>query len=238
MRLCGRLVEVAGLTDGERRAMVELMERHYQGVDRAVFEADLAEKRWVIQVVDAATGELGGFSTQMVLEATVDGRPVKALFSGDTIVDRERWGERALVQAGGRLAMSLVERWGDAELYWFLISQGYKTYRFLPVFFQEFYPRYDAATPERLRRVIDALAGEKFPQEYDPAAGIVRASAKTYRLREGVADVTPERLRDPHVRFFVERNPGHALGDELCCIAPLSRENFTDTARRVLESSR
>ena len=49
-----------------------------------------------------------------------------------------------------------------------------------------------------------------------------------------VADVTPERLRDPHVAFFVRRNPGHARGDELCCLAPLTRANFTPAAYRVI----
>jgi len=36
------------------------------------------------------------------------------------------------------------------------------------------------------------------------------------------------------VRFFVERNPGHACGDELCCLAPLTRANFTPAAHRVI----
>jgi hypothetical protein len=36
------------------------------------------------------------------------------------------------------------------------------------------------------------------------------------------------------VRFFIERNPGHARGDELCCLAPLTRENFTRAAYRTI----
>ena len=46
--------------------------------------------------------------------------------------------------------------------------------------------------------------------------------------------MTSSRLRDPHVRYFAELNPGHARGDELCCIAPLTRENFTLAAQRVI----
>lgn len=210
------------------------MDRHYSNVVPASFEADLAEKRWVIQITDQATGALCGFSTQVVLDVSFQNRRIKALFSGDTIVDRDYWGDKALLQVGGRLALSLVAENPQDEWYWFLISQGYKTYRFLPVFFREFYPRFDAPTPDAIRQVIDALAMHKFPDQYDPAAGVVRSNPNHYRLREGVADVTPERCRDPHVRFFVDRNPGHAAGDELCCIAPLTRENFTDAAYRVL----
>ncbi len=123
----------------------------------------------------------------------------------------------------GRLALSLVKAHPGAELYWFLISQGYKTYRFLPVFFHEFYPGFLAPTPERAQRAIDALALARYPHAYDRQAGVIRAGARQYRLQEGLADVTPARLRDDHVRFFQTRNPGHERGDELCCLAPLSR---------------
>jgi hypothetical protein len=168
----------------------------------------------------------------MVLDAFVDGRPIKALFSGDTIVDRHHWGDRALPQTGGRLALKLADEWPEAELYWFLISQSFRTYRFLPVFFREFYPRCDTPTPAAMRHVIDALAEKKLGAQYDPAAGVVRL--QSYKLRPGMAEATPKRCEDPHVRFFIERNPGHVAGEELCCIARLSRENFTAAALRVL----
>jgi hypothetical protein len=234
MKLIGRLVHAVDLTPQDRDTMFGLMDRHYAQVYRAAFEADLDEKRWVIQVVDPDTETICGFSTQMLLEVDVDGRPIKALFSGDTIVAREHWGDNALAHVWGRLALSLMDALGESDLYWFLISKGYKTYRFLPVFFREFYPRYDTPTPVWIRDVIDVLGRARYPEWYDPAAGIIRAGPGKDRLREGIADITPERLRDPHVRFFVERNPGHSQGEELCCLAPLSRKNFTTAAHRVL----
>jgi hypothetical protein len=121
-----------------------------------------------------------------------------------------------------------------AELYWFLISKGYKTYRFLPVFFKEFYPRREVSVPARAQAVLDALARSRYPDDYDAGAGIIRAGPWQYRLREGLAEVTPERLRDADVSFFVARNPGHRHGDELCCLAPLTRANFTAQAHRVI----
>ncbi|MEX0678898.1 MAG: hypothetical protein WD063_17620 [Pirellulales bacterium] len=234
MSLLGRLVPVADLSPQARGQMLDLMHRHYANVDANAFAADLAEKQWAVCVRHPETKQLCGFSTQMLLDAVVEDRPVKALFSGDTIVDRQYWGDQALTRASGRFALSLIDEYPEAELYWFLIAQGYKTYRFLPVFFHEFYPRHDAVTPPHARRVIDALARHKYPEGYDSAAGVIRASVKQYRLREGIADITPERLRDPHVRYFAERNPGHTRGDELCCLAPLAQSNFTPAAYRVI----
>src|SRR5262249_26242236 len=153
----------------------------------------------------------------------VAGRPVKALFSGDTIVDRDHWGDNALAHVWGCLALSLIDDHAGAELYWFLISKGYRTYRFLPLFFHEFYPRHDAPTPAEVKAVLDGLGRHKYPATYDAAAGVVRADRFKDRLRPGLAELTPQRLRDPHVRFFAERNPGHVHGEELCCLAPLTR---------------
>jgi hypothetical protein len=234
MKPTGQLVRTADIPASQREEMFALMESYYEYADRATFDADLEEKEWVIQVLDERTNRLLGFSTQMLLRLDVDGRPVRALFSGDTIIDRDARGQRSLFQVSGWFVRFLMSAYPDDELYWFLISKGYKTYRFLPLFFHEFYPRYDAPTPPRPAAVIDALAGYKFPAGYDRAAGIVRAGPLGCRLRPGVADITPDRFTDPHIQFFAERNPRHAFGDELCCIAPLTLANFTAAAYRAM----
>jgi hypothetical protein len=236
MKLQGLLLPVSALTRRQRQAMFKLMDRYYENMNPDTFAVDLDEKQWVILVRDPHTQELCGFSTQMLLEATVAGRPLTALFSGDTIIARERWGDQSLLHVWGRLALSLIDRHGDSSLYWFLISKGYKTYRLLPLFFHEFYPRVAEPTPAWARQTIDALARSKYPAAYDAHDGLVRAGARQDRLRPGIAEITPERQRDQHVRFFLERNPGHGQGDELCCIAPLTRANFTAAARRVIGS--
>ena len=234
MRLSARLTATADVSAAQRDAMFALMQQHYVNVQRDVFDADLAEKPWLILVSDPANGDLCGFSTQMLLDADAEGRPIKALFSGDTIIDRKHWGDQALAHAWGRFALSLIDAHPDVELYWFLISKGYKTYRFMPLFFHEFYPRHDTPTPSWARTVIDALGHSRYPDDYDAQAGVIRAGPWQYRLREGLADVTPERLRDGHVRFFHTANPHHQRGDELCCLAPLTRDNFTPMAYRVI----
>ena len=178
-KLIGQLVEVIDLSAEQRDAMFDLMDRHYVNVQRPIFDADLDEKQWIIQVCDAASGRLCGFSTQRLLEVDVAGRSVKALFSGDTIIDRQHWGNQALTHVWGRLALALIDGHPGAELYWFLISQGYKTYRFLPVFFHEFYPRHDVPTPPWARSVIDALAGAALSRSLRCRPGRHRHDSRT-----------------------------------------------------------
>ena len=197
-------VDVArAVTPGQRDAMFALMDRHLRQRPASPVRGGPGR-----EALGHPGPRPGHGPAVRLLDAdarstsTVDGRPVKALFSGDTIIDRERWGDHALCHVWGRLALSLIDAHPGAELYWFLISQGYKTYRFLPVFFHEFYPRHDRPTPDRVKAVIDALARGRYPEAYDEGNGVIRATPLQCRLRAGLADVTPERLRDPHVRLL------------------------------------
>src|SRR5688500_1144160 len=102
MRLESRLVEARELTARRRGEMFGLVDRYYEHVRRDVFDADLASKPWVILLFRAGTQALCGFSTQALLDIRVVGRPVKALFSGDTIIEPDCWGDPALSGAWGR----------------------------------------------------------------------------------------------------------------------------------------
>ena len=124
--------------DGTRRN-VRAHELFYDNVDRRSFETDFQEKHWVILLQDPVEQCVRGFSTQLLLHVTCDGRPMRALFSGDTIVHNEYWARNPLAHIWGHLAMSLMENANDDPLFWFLTTKGYKTYRYLPVFFHEFY---------------------------------------------------------------------------------------------------
>lgn len=229
-RLRASLVATKDVTARDREQMFSLMVEYYENIDRVTFEADLNEKQWVIQLVDDEANQIRGFSTQVLLNMG----SFTALFSGDTIVDRNYWARNELARCWGRFALDLIDAHTAGELYWFLITKGYKTYRFLPTFFREYYPSLDGSMPASLMRLVSQLAADRYPRRYNVETGIVAADRDGYRLRVGVAEITPERLRDPHVRFFVEKNPGHPRGDELCCIAPLTRENFTRAAYRVI----
>jgi hypothetical protein len=232
-QLSGRVQSAQGLTSTERAQMHALLAHYFTNITRPQFEQDLAEKEWIILLTDLATGQIQGFSTLMRLRVTVDDQPVVAFFSGDTIIHRNYWGEAELPRLWGRHVFNLAESIHHARVYWFLISSGYKTYRFLPVFFREFYPTYQRPTPPAIKRILDALAQLKFPLEYDAERGLIRP-ANAAPLRPGVAEVTQRRLKDPHVAFFVAANPGHAHGDQLPCLVELTRANLTAAGQRML----
>jgi hypothetical protein len=227
----------AALTPTEREEMFALLVRHFDGVTEAQFTRDLQEKDWVLRI--SREGRLVGFTTLQACRAVAEGRDINVLYSGDTITDPEVWGSPVLARAWIALVRRIQNESGRAAepWYWLLLSSGFRTYRLLPVFWREFWPRHDAATPERAARLLAQLARERFGACYDEAAGVVRFE-RPQRLRDVLAQVPEGRLSDPHVRFFLERNPGHSSGDELACLASLGDDNLTAAGKRMVRAGR
>lgn len=223
-RLTARIVRVSSVDAALRGSAFDLFSESYAGSNRQRFESDLAEKQLVILLTDRATGALKGFSTIHVLsgpEATV-------VFSGDTVVDPEYWGQKQLQAAFARVLLMLKVRAPLRPLRWFLISKGWRTYLLLANGFPKAVPRCDHPDDPILRAALDALATDRFGAQYDPATSIIRYETDHERVREGLAPVPPALRQHPHVRFFLQRNPGHDQGDELACLAEV---RFVDLAR-------
>ena len=238
LHLRGRIRSISAIDHARRDQMFALMGESYEALDREQFDRDLDEKHWVLEVYELATDQLFGFSTQRLIEVEVGGRDVGCLFSGDTVVARQAWNHPLLPLVWGRFAFQLMHACQPQPVYWFLITKGYRTYRYLPVYFRSFYPRFDRATPDWERTLIDRLGQLKYPENYDRERRVIRAGRTGYRVRREVGEIADLRLKDPHLRFFLEANPGCAQGDELCCVAPLHADNWSPAALRLIHSPR
>jgi hypothetical protein len=236
MRLSSSIIEVQQLTSKERQSMFDLMQQCYENIHRDKFEEDLDAKWSVIQVHDPANDRLVGFSTQVMLEASVDYKSITALFSGDTVVQPSHWGDPALAHEWGQLALRLIDQHPPGKLYWFLTSKGFRTYRYLPLFFRQYFPCVGEELEHDHSAAVDALGQMIGGQRYDSTRQVILSTPDKDYVRWDISDPNARKNNDPHVRFFLERNPGCVHGDELCCIAPLSRQNFTRAAYRVINA--
>lgn len=234
--LQSRIVPLADITQAQRRAMYSIFARHYDCVSTDKFLSDLAEKDCVL-LLRNASGDICGFSTQRLLHASVGGVPIRAVFSGDTIIDRAHWGEQELGRCWCRYVSCLYGEEPDIPLYWFLVSKGYRTYLYLPIFFDIFYPNYQTPTPEFEQAVLDTLAMAKFPTHYRPKTGVIEFPQSQGQLKPHLAEIPARRLQNPHVQFFLHRNPGFAVGCELACLAEISPSNMKLFAGRILQMS-
>lgn len=219
------LRRVATLTAVERDQLFQLLGEHFQGVERRQFDLDLDEKPWVFVVSDRETGEPVGFSTLMRLDTTVDGEPVVALFSGDTVIRPEYANDRQFIRAIGQLLFSTAAELPESRVYFLLLTCTYRSYRFLPGFFREYYPRRELPTPVAIQQLMGALTRLKFPNEYDATAGVVRPAHVT-PVREDRVPQPGRHESDPDVEFFLAANPGYAQGHFLVCLTPLGDDNL------------
>lgn len=227
----------SSLALSERKQMLNLMTLYYDGVTERQFNKDLDEKEAVMMMLDSKTLEIVGFSTFMILDLKVGDGMMKGFFSGDTVVHTDYRKTTTMGVELGKNFLATVKRFSENQVYWILISKGCRTYRLLPIFFREWYPRYNCETPEFAKNLMDAFGKVKYPPNYNQDTGLITFHAAAEALKPGVADAHDGRLNDPHIRYFVERNPGHVKGDELVCVANVSINNFAPAFIRMLKQA-
>jgi hypothetical protein len=228
MELNQHILPVEAVTQDQKNQMFDVMDRHFIHSDRAAFERDLTEKNWVLLLTDQQTNQIVGFSTQVLFRFKTH----LVLFSGDTIVDKDHWGSLALHKAFGQLITTLMKQHPDEPLYWMLISKGLRTYKFLPTFFLEYYPSYNRTTPPDIQQLLHELGRFRFPKTYNSTTGIIEVPDHSQYLDQ---QFEPVKAIKPWETFYYQRNPGHAKGNELVCLARLSMDNFTPFIKNVLQ---
>lgn len=215
------------LADDLVKEMYALHTQYFVNHQRSVFNDDLAAKDQVILL--KCDSKLVGFSTLQVTKEVFANREIAVLYSGDTIIDQQYWGKGQLEIAFLETALKIHETLG-LPLYWLLLCSGFRTYRYLTSFMNEYWPRWEQPTPPGAQEMLDYLSVKRFGDTYHK--GVVKLSGG--QLRGGVSPIDKHRLKNPHVEFFARRNPGHPAGDELVCITPFNPDNLNRFGLRVL----
>lgn len=221
---------VEELTAADLTAMAELLAAYFDGAERSVFDADLANKTHVVLVRNAA-GRLVGFTTLALVPAA--GALPWTLYSGDTIVAPEGRANAELARGWIEAALSLGDRHRIDRLVWLLVCSSVRTYRFLPVFFTTFSPHPTRPTPPEVGSEMEQLASARYGGEFDPASGVVTL-AHPQIVKPGRHASSADSLEV----FFHRANPGAGRGDELVCHCEIRIDNLTPAGRRMLSASR
>ena len=117
------IVSVSRLTLEDKTRMLWLMQAYYDSVTERQFLEDLSKKDAVILLKDQSR-EIQGFSTLATVRVKLDGKTLRAIFSGDTVIDKQYWGQRALGKAFLRYLFIEKLKSPFEPLYWLLISKG------------------------------------------------------------------------------------------------------------------
>ena len=201
-------------------------------VERPYAEAELRKRQSValIRMNDA----LLGMASIDIYPARFRGRGI-AVISTTHVLLRENWRGRNLLQRlGFRTFLATRLRYPFRPIYWFFETFSYKSYLLLPRNFAEYWPRHEQPTPEAAAALIDQLASQTYGPAWRPARGIAVRSGQQ-RLREHASPLAPGVDAGPDVEFFARVNPGHAEGDMLVCLCPLTLRNWLSVGRKMRE---
>ncbi|TQV66509.1 hypothetical protein FKG94_27135 [Exilibacterium tricleocarpae] len=208
--------------------------KYYNCVEQDVFIQDMIAKDGVIILMEKTTKRIVGFSTLKTFEMNLGGRKSIGVFSGDTILERQYWGDRSLHKRFSTYLFGLKLSNPVTPIYWLLISKGYKTYLLLANNFLSYYPRVDTPVDKKsksqcknLELVVRNYCETLFEKSFNKEKMLLEFGEDSQRLKENVAEITDE-MRSKHAKidFFVEKNPEWHKGVELPCAGEVSFKLF------------
>ena len=224
-KLVSQTLPVCELKNKDTKAMFKVFSKYYLNTRYEQFMSDLEEKDVVFLLMDADSKEIKGFSTLVNLYVNVEGQEQRGCFSGDTILEKEYWGQGTLGVAFLRYLFIQKIKNPFKPLYWFLISKGYKTYLLMANNFKNHYPRHEEVTPTKEKSIIAAFSKSLYGEYFNEKSGIISFSKVSSKdcLKAEITPITKELLlKNDRIKFFAETNPGWENGNELACVAEMS----------------
>lgn len=226
-----QLVEVKDIKDIQRKRMFELMYAGYNKVTEENFFQDLNKKNWA-GIISDVNGTIQGFTTFAVNPANSGTKDYHVLFSGDTIIAHEYWGSQVMMKGWCRSVGSIIASEPSKKWYWYLLSKGHRTYMYLPLFFNEYYPAPEPKKNyESLKQIAHDVSLKIFGRYWQAQEGVIRFDSSQGELKPEWVDATYQKKGSTFTRFFLEKNPNFYKGEELVCLAPIAPENMMRSAK-------
>lgn len=219
------LIKREDITDHDIKRMYSLMQDAYDYVQYASFVEDLSNKQYIGLLIDLEN-TIQGFTTYAINPKNTGTQEYNIIFSGDTIIHPNFWGSQEMIKGGVKAAGFITQTDPQKKWYWFLISKGHRTYMYLPLFFEKFYPAFDPLRQDALFPIVDKCASALYPNDWKAKQGLIVFTESHGQLKPELAEASYKKKNNRHVAFFLEKNPSFYKGDELACITLLNSSNM------------
>jgi hypothetical protein len=163
-------------------------------------------------------GAVVGMAGLRVLDLRHMGSRVRILYLHDLIVDESARGRHLAVWAASIAILRFTAAFQPT--YIFGDCCNYRSYRAIVHHLEETWPAAGRAIPEREAALYDRLCRVLCGDAWNEATGLT--SAVTSRHRAATPIPTSLLGKDPHVSFFLERNPGYLNGEGLPTLGRIS----------------
>ncbi|RZL08780.1 MAG: hypothetical protein EOP40_11995 [Rubrivivax sp.] len=199
------------------REMFKVFCRYYENTSLDQFVSDLGRKTGAFIIRRKSDDAIVGFSTMGIYHMEVDGKKIRGIFSGDTILEKEYWGNRAMNAAFVKRVLIEAIKDPFTPQYWFLISKGYKTFLLLTRNFPQHYPHPTQDNPH-MKHIVEAYCDKLFPGKLNRDTMVLDFGDGYNCLKNNVTPITQEQRLEEDIAFFEQRNPDWERGTELPCV--------------------
>lgn len=220
-----KLLTIDQVTEEMQKEMFALFEKYYDHVDYSRFVEHLKEKTHIFIFSDKSQNEIIGFST-IFRKSLPHVGPGIFLFSGDTVIHQDYWGNKMLHKSFFQFLVESKLRSPFTPIYWMLMSKGVKTYMIMRKTVYESYPNYKRATPPHIQEMLTKFYKSKFPGDFKQDKGLILFKEKIGSVKSDLASPVETIIRSEDADFFLKVNPHFLEGDELACIAEIRFRDF------------
>ena len=199
------------------REMFKVFCRYYENTSLEQFISDLNRKSGAFIIRRKIDDAIVGFSTMGIYHMEVDGKKIRGIFSGDTILEKEYWGNRAMNAAFVKRLVWEAIKDPFTPQYWFLISKGYKTFLLLTRNFPDYYPHPERENPH-MKHIVEAYCDKLFPGKLIRDEMVLDFGEGSNCLKSDVTPISAAQRQETDIAFFEQRNPQWERGTELPCV--------------------
>tara|TARA_B100000787_G_scaffold149538_1_gene121584 strand:- start:7053 stop:7724 length:672 start_codon:yes stop_codon:yes gene_type:complete len=210
------------------------MEQNYSSISFLAFKNDLKNKQFIGILKDVGN-QIQGFTTYAINPFGLGTSKYNILFSGDTIISPTYWGSQELVKGWCKTVGGLIAGKPEKKWYWFLLSKGHRTYMYLPLFFEKYYPALNKSKEADLFPIINKCANAMYGSNWNPDKKVITFDKSHGELKKIHIETTLKKVKsNVHIDFFLQRNPGFENGDELTCMAELNVDNMKRFTKNIV----
>jgi len=212
--------------------------QYYHNADLHNFVTDMGKKKDVIVLQDKFSGKIVGFSTWTELEIINNNEKSIGIFSGDTVVKKEYWGNKELQKTFVKQLLKTKIKNPKTSVFWLLISKGYKTYLLLTNNFPKHYPSHKKNNI-KLESIVDEYCEQLYPSAYNKENRLLNFGNDYQYLKDDVAEITTDMTdENPKIRHFTKLNPSWQQGTELPCVGEVSVHMMWSFMRKNMRLSK
>ncbi|MEL6673002.1 MAG: hypothetical protein AAFR61_12450 [Bacteroidota bacterium] len=138
-------------------------------------------------------------------------RPIMAVYLGQLFIEKAYRGSHPVQWSTLKIFLKhkLFRPWYKTVIWADALT--YKPYLLIAKNSHSFYPNPEKPTPPAYHMLINYLGMTHYGESYNPASGTVTKQRKL--LKDHVAPIRPRLLKNPLIRFYAEKNPGHSKGN-------------------------